>query len=145
MHNITVTARDSPVEGGFREGGACVCFPKNPWPGRRPGTAAYTVLYSTQRMGIDRRSPQFPAQREDIRVFFSKPPPHAHCNLKLPGLSQSYYLSRPIPPSINKSWISGHLLASWMDGRRPPGECHRNPGRSSRLLIFQKNSLWDLP
>lgn len=88
--------------------------------GRVAGRVRLHILYSTQRMDIDRRSPQFTAQREDIRVFFSKPP-HAHC--KLPGLSQSYYLSPPAAhPAIHQQvldlWAPPGFLDGWAPGTR---------------------------
>lgn len=45
-----------------------------PTLGRVAGRVRLHILYSAQWMDIDRRSPQFTAQREDIRVFSSKPP-----------------------------------------------------------------------
>lgn len=121
MHNIMMTARDSPVRGCFR-------FPppralggpaRFPDLAMSPGTAAYTVLYSTRRMDIDMRSPQFIYGAEKTSEF-SSATPHARC--KLPGLSQSYSLSLPAAvPAMPSKGPAGSLGPSWhsIHGRAP--------------------------
>lgn len=65
----------------------------------------YCTAYSTQRMDIDMRSPQFTAHRR--HQSFLQQSPHAHC--KLPGLSQSYSLSPPAAVPV----VHGQALDVW--------------------------------
>lgn len=104
MHNIMMTARDSPVRGRFSE-----WFPTL---GRVAGRVRLQILYSTQRMDNDRCSPQFTALGEDNRVFFSRRLPHAHC--KVPG-------TLPILFPVSSRGPSRHPSKQVLDLWGPPG------------------------
>lgn len=111
----------------------------NPSPCRRPGTAAYTVLYGTLRSGWISTGAPHSLRRKEKTSEFSSASPHAHC--KLPGLSQSYSLSAPAalpairepgPGSLGPSWFPG-----WM-GTGHPVSATGNPAEVPVSLYFRK-------